>query len=255
MTQHRKYSKPPIEEALCEFRFKPGQDWDFTFPGRLYVELEKEYPGKPMDQKAVGTGLDVQDGSPPNTTHNEEPVGVQLMSENKRRIVKVEPDKLTVHMLKPYQDPDLKVSGWEDFKSRISVALKAYWRVAKPEAICRVGIRYINKIIISEREADIKEYLQMTLPNIEKLPKKLTRFVSQVEYDYENRVRLILSQGYAGVSQENSTELLLDLDIIWSPPEPVLQEEALAMVDDLRTREREAFEAIITDKTRELFNV
>lgn len=254
MTQRMMYGKPPIEEALCEFRFKSDQDWDLTIPGRLYAELEEEYPGKPRDQKAMEIGLDIQEGSPPNIRYNEGLAKVQLLSKNGRRMVGVGPNALTIHILKPYQDLDSETNGWEDFKSRISVALKAYWNVAEPEGICRVGIRYINKIIIPQRELDIKEYLQVALPGAEKLPKDLTRFMSQVEYEYQDKVRLILSQGYAGMSQECNRELLLDLDVIWSPPETVLQERALEMVDNLHTREGVAFEAIITDKTRELFN-
>jgi len=256
MTQHhRKYGKPPIEEALCEFRFKPDQDWDFTVPGRLYTKLEKEYPGKPRNQKAAAIGLDIQEGSPLNIKYNEGLARVELLSEDGRRMVGVRPDALTVHILKPYQYAELEVDGWEGFKSRILVALSAYWEVTEPKGIYQVGIRYINKIIIPEKEADIKEYLQMALPSVKELPKKLTRFMSQVEYDYEDDVRLILSQGYASVSQEHNRELLLDLDVIWSPPEPVRQEKALEMVNDLHLRETIAFEAIITDKTRELFNV
>ena len=256
MTQRTMYGKPPIEEALCEFRFKSDQDWDFTIPGRLYSKLENEYPGKPRDQKAMEIGLAIQEGSPPNMRYNEGLARVQLLSKNGRRMVGVGPNALTVHILKPYQDPDSGINGWEDFKSRISVALKAYWQVAEPEGICRVGIRYINKITIPQGELDVKEYLQMALPGARELPKNLTltRFINQAEYDYQDEVRLILSQGYAGISQECNRELLLDLDVIWSPPETVLQERALEMVDDLHAREGVAFEAIITNKTRELFN-
>ena len=255
MTQRQKYGEPPIEEALCEFRFKSDQDWDFTVPGRLYAKLEKEYPGKPRNQKAVKIGLDVQDGSPTNMKYNEGLAGVQLLSKNETRIVGVGYNTLTVHMLKPYQDADSENGGWEDFKSRISVALNAYWEVTEPEGIYRVGIRYINKIIIPDEKVDITEYLQTALPSVQKLPEKLTRFVNQFEYDYEDEVRLILSQQGAGASQENNREILLDLDVIWSPPEAVPKEKALEMVNDLHSREIAAFEAIITDKTRELFNV
>ena len=255
MTQPRKYRRPPIEEALCEFRFEPGQDWDSTVPGKLHSKLEKQYPGKPRDQKAVEIELDIQGNSQPNIKYNEALVRVQLLSENEKRMVGVGPDALAIHILKPYQDPDSEVVGWKDFKSRISVALNAYWDVTRPEGICQVNIRYINKITIPEKKADIKDYSRIALPNIEGLPGKPARFVSQIEYNYEDKVRLVLSQGYAGVSQEHSRELLLDLNVIWSPPEPVRREKALTMVDDLHSRETAAFEAIITEKTRELFHV
>lgn len=254
MTQHQRYKNPPIEEALCEFCFNSSQDWDFTIPGKLHSKLEDDYSGKSRNQKAMN--VKIQAGDLPNLKCNEELARVQLVSRDGKRIVGVGPNTLSVHMLRPYQSSDSKNSGWADFKSRITKALNTYWDVTESDGICRVGIRYINKIIIPAEETDIKEYLQVTLPNVNGLSKKLTSFTNQVRYDYQDEVRLILSQGYtAAVSQAHHRELLLDLDVIWSPPEPVLQDEALRMVDDLRTREREAFEAIITDKTRELFNV
>ncbi|MYF20208.1 MAG: TIGR04255 family protein, partial [Synechococcus sp. SB0677_bin_5] len=194
MTQGQRYGKPPIEEAVCELRFKSDQDWDFTVPGRLYTKLENEYPGKPRDQKAVAIGLDIQEGSPPNMKYNEGLVGVQLLSKNQKRMVGVGPNRLTIHMLKPYQDPDIEIDGWEDFKSRIEVALNAYWDVAKPEGICRVGIRYINKIIIPGQEADIKEYFSNNFSKCRGTAKKANTFcesgrnmITKMTYDLSYR--------------------------------------------------------------------
>ena len=43
MQERRRYRNPPIEEALCEFRFKPGRDWDLTIPGKLQAAIGEEY--------------------------------------------------------------------------------------------------------------------------------------------------------------------------------------------------------------------
>ena len=66
-------------------------------------------------------------------------------------------------------------------------------------------------------------------------------------------VRLILSQGLAG-AQTDHIGFLLDLDVIWETAEPVALDEALEKTHDLRIRERDAFESVITDKARELFD-
>ena len=57
LTERRRYKNPPIEEALCEFGFAPGPDWDPTIPGKLQAELGDAYSGKPGEQKAVQVGL------------------------------------------------------------------------------------------------------------------------------------------------------------------------------------------------------
>ena len=58
MHQHHRYKNPPIEEALCEFRFKPGQDWDFTIPGKLQTEFGDEYTGKRARSKGRRGGTE-----------------------------------------------------------------------------------------------------------------------------------------------------------------------------------------------------
>lgn len=254
MEQRRRYKNPPIEEALCEFRFKPGQDWDLTIPGKLHAKLSDEYAGKPRQQKVVEVGLEAQGGKPPNFKYGEGLGKVQLITGNGKRMVGIGQDVLSIHILRPYQDP-LRPdrSGWDEFKPRISRALDAYLEVAEPIGVCRIGIRYINKIVIPQEEVKVEQYLRCALPEISGLPNWMNNFVSQVQYVYPDGVRLILSQGSVDTPEEH-VGFLLDLDVIWEGTEPIAQEEALTKAEDLRTREREAFETVITDKARELFD-
>ena len=51
----KKYKNPPIEEAIVEFRFVPGQEWNLTIPGKLHEHprIKSQYPGKPRTQKIL----------------------------------------------------------------------------------------------------------------------------------------------------------------------------------------------------------
>ena len=54
---------------------------------------------------------------------------------------------------------------------------------------------------------------------------------------------------------DKHVRILLDLDVVWeSNDELISQGDAFAKAEDLRNRERAAFEAFITDKSRSLFN-
>jgi uncharacterized protein (TIGR04255 family) len=55
--ERRKYRNPPIEEALCEFRFAPSQDWDPTVPGRFHEKIREIYPAKPREQRIAKAGF------------------------------------------------------------------------------------------------------------------------------------------------------------------------------------------------------
>ena len=254
MQDRRRYKNPPIEEALCELRFKPGRAWDLTIPGRLQAELGGEYMGKPQEQRVVQVGLQVQGDKPSNLQLGEGLAKVQLVTGDGKRMVGVGPDVLSIHMLRPYQDPrELERSGWEEFLPRIEAALGAYWRVAEPEGVLRVGVRYVNKIVIPHKTIEMEEYFTCGFPEVSGLPDLVTNFVSRVEYSYEDAVRLVLSQGSIDGSPDHLS-FLLDLDVVWEDLVAVGRDRALEIANDLRDRERAAFEAVITDKARELFD-
>ena len=132
-------------------------------------------------------------------------------------------------------------------------ALDSYWGVTEPDGICRIGLRYINRIVIREKNPAVEEYLKSALPEIQDLPEKLVNFVSRIEYIYPNKTHLILSQWLG--TYEEYPEVFVDLDVVWNAPESecVDRDKALKLADDLHRQETEAFEAVITDKTRGLF--
>ena len=254
MSKRRRYKNPPIEEALCEFRFEPGKEWDLTIPGKLQTELGKEYSGKPRQGRVVEVELDAQKGDSPNLRYREGFAKVQLVTEDDKRMVGVGQDVLSIHMLRPYQNPsNPEASGWDEFKPRILTALGAYKKVSEPVGVRRIGIRYINKIVVPGKRVKVEEYLKCALPVVSGLPDRLNNFMSRVDYAYEDGVNFVLSQGLTSAPTDH-IGFLLDLDVIWESPESIPLEEALEKTEDLRVREREAFETVITDKARELFD-
>ncbi len=249
VSSRRRYRNPPIIEAVCEFHFAPGLDWDPTLPGKLHAELSNDYPGTPRHQQSVELGVQFREGSPHNFRFGEGPRKVQLITKDEKRIVGVGPNVLSVHMLRPYQDPhDSDEIGWDKFRPRISRALDAYWGVAQPQGVTRIGIKYINKLVVPGEVATGKKYLRCALPEVDGLPNHLVNLMSHVEYAYRDGVKLVLSQG----TVENG--FILDIDVIWESHDALARENTDALIDDLRTRERQVFEAVITDKARGLFD-
>ncbi len=255
MAPRRQYKNPPIEEALCEFHFLSEQDWDPTIPGKLQTKFGDKYTGKPREQRVFEVGLEVQRGKSSNLRYGEGLARVQLVTKDGKRLVGVGLNVLSIHMLRPYQDhQDNSARGWDEFLPRISEALDAYWKVAEPKGVCRIGIRYINKIVPPQEAVKVGSYLRCALPEVSGLPDCLRNFVSRAEYTYPDGIRLILSQRSVNEPKDHRG-FLLDLDVIWESTEPVTQDEALTKAGDLRDRERKAFETVITDDARELFDV
>lgn len=250
MQRRRSYKNPPIEEALCEFRFAPGQNWDLTIPGKLHTELGDDYTGRPQEQKVIE--VELKGGGDEPVRYGEKLSMVQLVTEDGKRIVGVGPAVLSVHMLRPYQYVP-EQGGWSEFRLRIEKALNVYWKVAQPKGVKRIGMRYINKIVVPQDRVQIGNYIKCALPVVDGLPDHQNSTMSRVDYSYEDGVRLVLSHESINEAS-NQVGLLLDLDLIWENTESVAREEAMLKVDDLRTRERNAFETVITNESRRLFN-
>ena len=259
MTEPRCYNNPPIEEAVCEFRFKPGNEWDLTIPGKLQAKINGDYTGKPQQQRAFQVALHETEGRPQELQYGDGLEKILLVTENGKRKVGVGNNVLSIHMLRPYQDPTgASQGGWEEFLQRIKEALDAYWHVATPEGVSSIGVRYTNKISISFSKSQpsakikIKDYLHCAPPDVEGLPEEKGGYISRVEYIYDQNNILILSHGTVSAPPEQVC-FLLDIDVISKIANPIEQDEALKITKSLREREREVFELLITDKARGLF--
>ena len=243
----RRYKNPPIEEALVEVRFAPADEWDLTIPGKLHEhrDIKKEYQGKPRTQKVFEAALQAGPGQPPNLAIHEGVGRIQLINEAGNRLISLGPGVLSVNMLRPYD-------GWGLFRPRIETALRAYNEVAAPTGVTRLGVRYINKIV-SPREKDPMDYFTCGPPRAPGLPRKMAGFMSRVEFVYDDGVKLLLTQASIDAPEDQSA-FLLDLDLIWESAEARNLDEIMAVIDGLHEREGAAFEAIITDAAREMFD-
>ena len=256
MTQRRRYKSPPIEEAVCEFRFRPGDEWDLTIPGKLQARISQDYSGKPQEQRVVDVALHTAAGQPSELKFGEGLAKVQLVTRDGKRKVGVGRDVLSIHMLRPYQSPASSGGGgWEEFRPRIERALDAYWHVAAPKGVSRIGVRYINKIVVSVSQAPVRieDYLNCAPPDVEGLPDSMTNYVCRAEYRCDDDTLLVLSHGTVSAPQ-GYVGFLLDIDVIYKTDDLSEREQSLEKTAFLRALERDLFEVLITDKARKLFD-
>lgn len=246
MSNH-KYKYPPIEEAVCEFRFNPMQDWDPTISGKLHKKINKKYPGKPRLQKRMETMLTGAVGGRAQIKLESAFPKTLLLTNDESRMISVGHDVLSVHMFKPY-------TSWEqDFRNRIEEVIDAYQKVSDPLAVVRIGVRYINRILIPDGKVHLGKYFRFNPAFAADLPKKLSNFLSRNEYNYDDGIKLTLT--YASTAApEGRAGVLLDLDVNTEIKEGKSVDEVMTIVDDLHMREGKAFEALVTDEARGLFD-
>ncbi len=254
MKERRRYRSPPIEEALCEFRFVGDSSWDLTVPGKLQAALGDEFFGKTREQRAIKLNLQINRENPSTFQHDDDLLKIQLATKDGKRLIGVGRDVISVHMLRPYQNPDdVESSGWHEFQLLISKALNAYKNVADAQSVERVGVRYVNNIRIPGTNVKIEKYLICANLELDGLPENYRNFYGRVDYMYEDNVQLNLSYGLLD-SSSTGAQCLVDLDASWRDGTSINSDESMKIASDLHERVSIAFESLITDKARDLFN-
>jgi uncharacterized protein (TIGR04255 family) len=248
--ERRQYRNPPIEEALCELRFEPGAEWDVAVIGRFRERIKALYAGKPREQQLMEAGFQ---WGPQRTDSfmslRQGLARVQFPTDDGRRLVAVGHDVMSVHVLRPYP-------GWdEDFRPRIAEVLAAYTAITAPTGVQHISLRYINRVVIQQASIMLDDYFTAPPPIPASFPQISPAIFSRIESSYADEpIRLAYTFANAQ-ALEGQSAFLLDLDLRreWQE-EPLPLGAVMEAVETLRQHERSAFEALITNKAREVFD-
>lgn len=240
------YRHDPIVEAIVELVFEPGPEWNITIPGRLYDRLREDYPDQPKQREILEAGLADEGDSEAGHAFTVSRKGARVVFGNGNKLLMVGPDVLSVHSLRPYE-------GWQSLFPRIVGALDAYVSIAQPSGVRKFSLRYINQINVPEDSFSLTDYFTITQALPEAFPSRMTAFVDRMELAYEDiPATIVFTWATTKPRSPGQSSFLLDLDLHWN--EKCSVDEAVRHLMDLRRRERDAFEAVINDRLRGMFN-
>ncbi len=147
----RRYRDPPVVEALSEIYFA-GSVWDMTVPGQFYERVRKGFPKK---EQVDAMGLELQLG--PQQAEARMTPGqprVRFSREDGSRMVQLARDLLVVNQLRPY-------SHFEQWRPLVLEMLSLYRELARPSGIERLGLRYINNVVIPHERFRMEKYFRI----------------------------------------------------------------------------------------------
>jgi len=242
----RPYPRPPIQEALVELRFVDDGRWNWTWPGRFWEQVKNEYDGEPSTEQAISVNAHQQAGM--LTTRAVAGVGrVFLRSTRDTGLLALAPSAMSVHVLRPY-------AGWSTFRPRVVAAIEAHQKLQADAQVTRVGVRYVNHIVLPGDNLNLADWFTSSPTLPDGVGPAMVALMSRVETAYDDGARLAITLATVQHDQPNEHAFLLDLDLSWSSPEPVpVTNSVYDVIDSLHDREGTAFEAMITDATRQLF--
>lgn len=240
----RSYARPPVQEALCEIFFVKSK-WDPTAPGIFYQSISGRFPQK-QEVKQVDVAVELGKEAAATRMTEVEPRS-RFLSPDGSRMVQVGRDLLVINQLKPYP-------RFEDWHPLVGEMLQHYRSVASPDGVQKIGLRYINRITVPETGHPMESYFQMYPQVPQSLGGAHGRFFLRLQIPAKHQEHaLIVTFGSAPDDDSSSSSYLLDLyDIA-----PVGGQDPFARIDgeliEAHDNVEHAFENIITDKARTLF--
>jgi len=220
-------------------QFIPSIEWDATLTGLIYGEMKAAFPKKRLAIIAQAPGIQM------NASDQ-----VQLWREDDTAYTQVGPNQLSIVHNAPYP-------GWEEYVPLIDTALAAYKRVAAPNGLQRVSLRYINRIVFDDPFVNLDrwfEYLIKAPDQIGDQPNAMVSFAAISQYAFEEG-RVLLTQQLAsgGADTTSGAVCLLDLDCGTTQPGIVTLDGMVSWLDNAHTIIKQSFESSIKPELRERF--
>lgn len=242
-----KLTHPPIVEAVIEFKVATAAKPEMSDLDPLREALKERFP-KVRKVHIVQTQLRVEEDREPQQQSTASPIGLRFDSTDERFVVQPRLDGIAVSQLAPYDEWDQLLALTKDMWAPYATALKV-------SAVTRLGVRYINRIELSDPVTDLDRVLTAGPKIPPAMPQGLMEFFSRVVVPVPAlRAHVAIMQTLdpgppPQPGKPSSQGIILDIDAFseetFSPDDPALW-TALAA---LRNAKNMAFFGSITPDT------
>jgi uncharacterized protein (TIGR04255 family) len=246
MVEYPNLSKAPVAEAVIEVRVRmagPVADGSYlAFRDRLKGKLPKA-----QNIRFVMAHLHFDSAEAVKNDLAHSLIGVRLDSEDGKWVVQAKSDGLTVSRMAPY-------AKWDVLIAELQELWPEYVQVFQPEAIVRLGVRYINKIALPGSDhVDLDTVLTVGPKIPAQLPQNLSQFLTRVVLPIEGEgIVLVISQTLQPEPTDATAPLghvLLDIDASCEESMAVESPDMWQRLSTLRDVKNMAFFGSLTEPT------
>lgn len=239
------YSKAPLTEAVIDIQVEA-----LEFDVAKLKALGDGFPWfgetKTINKFPQMVQFSMQPSPSTSASSSSSVLGYMFWSEDKTKAWQARLNGFTISHLRPYQ-------SWEELVAQARPTWEKYRATVNP-TITRLAVRYVNRfdIPITDR-MDFADYFR-TVPKIApEMDTGLAGFLmSLILPQPDIGAMLMLNQAQVAPTKENTTALILDIDIYREKNIPQDEEAIWDLFSNLRNRKNTIFETCITDVAREL---
>ncbi|MFN7412468.1 MAG: TIGR04255 family protein [Dolichospermum sp.] len=245
MEARKHYSHAPITEAVINIQAQLSPKVKLDVLWQMYSNIQTEYP-KCEDVFILQGQMIV--AATVESTATQSQIGYRVLSSDQKHIIEMRLDGFSFSRLAPYD-------CWENFRDEAQRLWSIYQSLTYPQAITRLAIRYINRLDIPLPVGDLQEYLR-TFPEVSgNLPQGLSGYFMQLQIPQDNLgAMLVINQAIVTPPTEEVVSILLDLDLFVEQNIANNELGIWELLEQMHTQNNQAFEACITERTRELIN-
>ncbi|MDO8297835.1 MAG: TIGR04255 family protein [Caulobacter sp.] len=235
-----KYQKPPIFEAIIEFRTADAVPDNLV--DKAAASIKKRYArAQELHEFKVKLGA----GKAPETDR----IGYKLASETGEFIAQPRRQGLAFSSLAPYP-------GWTAFTAEFFEIWKRWKKAVGPHRVGRIGIRFQNRIDVPIGETeriDSDDYLRIGI----RLPESSGNFADTWQVAAVSPVKgtpfmVIMKAGTADRALFGHVSYNLDLDLYCDVDVPQSDDDIVNLLAQAKLAKNQVFEECITDKSRAL---
>lgn len=186
-----------------------------------------------------------------NTNADRSPVGYRYTFSDQHYVILCQAKGFTFSHLPPYRD-------WEGMSAIAKELWEIYLEVAKPQAVSRIAVRYINSMPIPLPIGDFSEYLNVPPVVPEGLPQSLASFLQRfvmVDNSTDTATVAVVTQVLEEITLSSKATILLDIDVYRAYPLGfALNTTSIwAVLEELRNFKNRVFFKYLTEKTIRMF--
>jgi uncharacterized protein (TIGR04255 family) len=233
----------------------PAAEWDLAIPGKLQLQTELAEYSAPSRQQYVQTIAANQTKGQPDFVLSNTLFRVHLPRPDGKALLSIGANVLGVNVLKPYE-------GWEKYRPRIVNALKVYTAISGQNIVKRIGLRYINRLIVpvagashaSDYLSQVQTEVAAVTPTEAKIQARLTAINTRHEFETGDGVKIYVTHATIDPTTPKTSEYLLDIDAVCDFQALDGVDKITPVMDKLHDIQGGIFEALITDEARKLFD-
>lgn len=250
----RTYKNPPILEAVCEFRFVLDKECNKNQISDFYESIKDYFP---VQKKGRINKLEFKIEADKTLEENKKTFNQdfyefeQFFSTDEKYFVQLDGSRVSIHRIKPY-------ISWTDFLPLINNVCNSFIKVFSPVELSRIGIRYINEVIIPSNNFSFDNYfnIKASLPSLEK-NSQMSLFLSSVfeQEDGRDVIKVQFSERPVLLGPTNTNRVfVLDFDYSLVDKTSVEFKSIDKWLKKAHLNLEGVFEGMITTKTKEIFD-